>query len=304
MSDLFNKQGLRMKQKNGVIPKSIWNRLVDVVYSFSIQSVVGGRLERNENGTALIIDGKATSGGGGAVEECVELKPALFVDENDVTTLRVSSGYVKNEIPEINGAELNADPPPAFTVSAAGTLWLKADFVPETTTVDNNGTTVYLLADGGVTENAEFVFTTTDPVETLPSVDPTSGAVTNGLVVMRWADVVALAGGGFKISVGAHCGNIYFSICSNTYHAYFYTEVEGDGGGGGLPTTLNYDDGFGLTGTLTLQSGTNYFDSVNSIDLFYDTQYGEWIFDGYAEWLVDPTGLSPQGIYSSGTVIS
>ena len=211
MSDIFNKQGLRMKQKNGVIPKSIWNRLIDVVYSFSIQSVVGGRLERNENGTSLIIDGKATSGGGGAVAECVELKPSLFVDENDVTTLRVSSGYVKNEIPEINGVELNDDPPPAFTVSAAGTLWLTADFIPETTTVNNNGTTVYLLADGGVTENAEFVFTTTDPVETLPSVDPASGAVTNGLIVMRWADVVALSGVGLKYRLGLTVG-IFISL--------------------------------------------------------------------------------------------
>ena len=82
--------------------------------------------------------------------------------------------------------------------------------------------------------------------------------------------------------------------------------MEGDGGGGGLPSSLNWSDSFGGSGTLASLGTVNndYYDSANNVDLFYDSQFSEWVFNGYSEFLSDPTGLAPQGTYSGGAVIS
>ena len=245
---------------------------------------------------------EAIGGGGGGGDVCTALKAFIFTDENDVSSLRVTTGYVKNDIPKINGSELNADPTPSFSLSSAGTLWLKATFVPVVKEIDNNGTSVYLLGDGGVTEDPEFEFTNTAPTEALPEVDPDSGSVTNGLVVMRWADISSDGNGGFSID-NAHCGSLYFSMCSNTYHGYFYVETESGGGGGGPPSSLSWSNSSG-SGILVLTTDLGYYDGANGVDLFYDVNYGEWVFDGYSEYLSDPTASSPQGTYSGGTTIS
>lgn len=131
---------------------------------------------------------------------CTELVPRL-----SGTTLTVSMGYVDNMIPEISATPLNDDPVPSLTVSGATTLWLLIDWAVVLTGTAPTKTILSTTA-----ENARFELATSQ-TEILPSTDGTTS--TDGLQVVRWAEITSNGEGGY-ILTPIRCGSNQVSYCS------------------------------------------------------------------------------------------
>ena len=190
MSDIFSKARLMMTRKRGYIPLKIWNRLVGVVYSMAITSVVGGRLERHKDGTALIID-RVSSGGGGSAATCNQLKPSIVNTAGGVGTpiweMFISNGAFQPHVPEISdgGPTLDSMPVPSVLLPALPSN-LYAVTVWEATALGNVVDGYTMQADNVRTY---FIFATSPPAEIIPEVDAVTGATTDGLQVEWWATI-------------------------------------------------------------------------------------------------------------------
>ena len=204
MSEFLTKSKLLMKRKRGVIPQSIWNKLVDVVYSFRITSVVGGSLERNTTGTTLVINPPPSAAGGGAIP-CTALLPSMAAN-----VLSISPGFVQPDDPLFNAIALSTIPAPTLTITAAGALYLLVDWTP----VAAGAAPAFTMASCS-SGNSRFVVQATPPAEVLAAVNPATGALTVGTQVESWASIISDGAGGWMLAANPECGACQPGYCAN-----------------------------------------------------------------------------------------
>lgn len=131
-STLKGREELRMKQKRGVIPRRMWNALVDVVFANSVASVVGGKLSRTRNGTVIEVPRRPLV----PYTDRLPFEP-YQPKYGSYWTVKVWPGWVveiepKNSgqihhyhMPTIGGVDLNAATPPELSIAALDFCYCK-----------------------------------------------------------------------------------------------------------------------------------------------------------------------------------
>jgi hypothetical protein len=110
-SHILNRESLRMKRKRGVVPRRVWNALVDVVFSGLVTSGVGCRVSRTRNGTVIEVPRRPFGAGGEGYQHPWKLLASYDSGEEE-HRLKLAYGRVMATVWKDNGAS-------ATTIGAA-----------------------------------------------------------------------------------------------------------------------------------------------------------------------------------------
>jgi len=188
------------------------SELIRWIRSERIVSVIGGRIDQSPNGKTLVVTAKNETI---RIEQPCALKPHIVGNAIDGFSMFITSGISGDFVPTFG-----VDPVGTSNLQTLGTdvdLYLEITWTPGV--AYDSDAAVYYITGGGAHVSSVFILDDTRPADTEAEVDSVTGATTDGVYYILWADLDYTTPP--PVFAGVRCGNHQITFCPGALRLLF-----------------------------------------------------------------------------------